>query len=430
MRPSIFSRKRVLLACIFALLSVGLNVMAAMGQSDSPTPEMETLVAGNNAFAFDLYAQIAATHDGENLLFSPYSISQALAMAYAGGRGNTEAQMAEVLHFDLGQEVLHSTFNALTTDLQSRADEPIPMVEDGQRLQLNIANAIWGQDGYPFRAEYLDLLDQTYAAPLRLVDFRADPEGARELVNAWVEDETEEKIKDIVPPNTFNEATRLVLANAIYFNASWATIFPEFLTSDQPFFLLDDTEITVSMMNSQERRQYASGEGYQTVAVPYLGGDMAMLLFVPDSGAFAEFEASFTPEMLNATIASMEMKTVNLSLPRFTYGFAVGLGDALRELGMGDAFAGGLADFTGIYEPEGDPLFISDVLHKAFIAVDEEGTEAAAATVVTFEATTALMPTDIVELKIDRPFIYAIYDFKTGSVLFMGRVLNPSVTVE
>lgn len=428
MHPSIFLQK-VLRPSFLVVVVLGLtvNVMAApSAQPEPPTPEILALVAGNNAFAFDLYAEVAAESEGENLLFSPYSISQALAMAFAGARANTETQMAEVLHLDQPQDTLHATFNALTADLQARVDQEIPMVEDGQRLQLNIANALWGQDGYPFRAEYLTLLDQIYGAPLQLVDFIADPEAARQLVNAWVEDATEEKIKDIVPPDAFNKATRLVLANAIYFNASWATMFPEFLTSDQPFFLLDGSETTVSMMNAQERRLYAAGESYQAVAVPYLGGDMAMLIFVPDAGTFADFEAAFNPDTLTNTLTSMELKQVNLSMPRFTYGFSVALGDALRNLGMTDAFSGGQADFTGIYEPEGDPLFLSDVLHKAFIAVDEEGTEAAAATVVSFEATTAIEPTEIVELKIDRPFIYTIYDFQTGSVLFMGRVLNPS----
>lgn len=430
MRISVFSGA-ALAALLLALLAAAVadsGRAAPWPAQPSDDQTADALTQGNSAFAFDLYALLAADYPNANLLFSPYSVSSALAMAYAGARGDTEAQMAAALHFDLDQATLHPAFAALTADLTARAGEPVPGVEGGQRPLLRVANALWGQAGYSFQDAYLALLDEVYGAPLREVDFINDAEAARVMVNDWVAESTEDKIRDIVPPGAFTPLTRLVLANAVYFNASWATPFPEFLTAEAPFYTLDGGEVTVNLMNLQEDYLYAAGEGYQAVAVPYLGNEAVMLIFVPDAGTFADFEATLDADLLGETVGALELKTVNLSLPKFRYEFSAGLGGPLGALGMTDAFNPDRADFSGISAPEADTLVVSDVLHKAFIAVDEAGTEAAAATVMMFEATTALQDEpEIIELKIDRPFIYAIYDFPSGSALFLGRVLNPAV---
>ncbi|MBZ0307454.1 MAG: serpin family protein, partial [Anaerolineae bacterium] len=261
-----------------ALLILGVLALTALAVNAQETESQPALVEGNNAFAFDLY-QAVRTEDG-NLIFSPFSVSQALAMTYGGARGETESQMAGALHFTLPQEALHPTFGALTQDFNTRAETPINSESEGQRLQLNIANSLWGQQGFPFRQDYLDLMSANYEAGLQQVDFAADPEGARQQVNQWVEDQTENRIQNIVPQDAFNAMTRLVLANAIYFQASWLEAFEESQTQDDVFNLLDGSTVTVPMMTQKEDLGYFAGEGYQVAELRYFGGDMGMLIFL------------------------------------------------------------------------------------------------------------------------------------------------------
>jgi serpin B len=404
--------KRMILLTLLTLL------LCAQFVSAQDTPDFSPLVEGNNAFAFDLYQQLATTNDG-NILYSPYSISVALAMTYAGARGDTEQQMRETLHFDLSQAELHPTFAALNAELTNRADEFADQEVDA--LRLNIANALWGEQTLPFHADFTQTIDENYGAALRLVDFMNAPEDARIMINDWVADETEDRIQDIVPQGAIDSSTRLVLANAIYFNAAWWNTFEEFLTQDDAFTLLDGSQVTVPMMNQQSQFFYMQGEGYQTIALPYWG-DMAMLVFLPDAGQFEAFEQSFSVDTFTQAVGGIAVEEVNLFMPRFEYEFSAGLSDALSAMGMPIAFTDA-ADFSGMADAS---LAISDVLHKAFISVDESGTEAAAATAVVIGVTSAQEPQEAVELRIDRPFIYAIYDQRTNTVLFMGRVLNPS----
>lgn len=418
---------------LFSMLGLGAltGVMTPQAQPGSTQDAaLRALVAGNTAFAFDLYRAVSGQASAnENLIFSPYSISQAFAMAYGGARGDTARQMATALRFTLEPAALHTAFAALTADLASRADGGAGFGmegEGGQRLKLNIANALWGQRGYAFQPEYLALLADAYDAGLREVDFRADPEAVRVTINDWVAEQTEDKIRDIIPPDTLNEFTRLVLANAIYFNASWQNSFPEFLTADAPFNLIDGSTVETPTMNQQERLGYARGEGYQLVSLPYLGYEVSMLIFVPDTGNFADFEAGLDADSFTAVVAALSGRTVNLYLPRFTVAYSLGLTPALESLGMTDAFDPTRADFSGMIAAGADPLALDAALHKAFIRLDEEGTEAAAATALMFGATSAQMPEEIIELRVDRPFLYAIYDEVTGSVLFIGRVMNPA----
>ncbi|HSJ55789.1 MAG TPA: serpin family protein, partial [Anaerolineae bacterium] len=334
--------------------------------------ELRSLAGGNSDFAWDLY-QLMGREEG-NLFYSPYSISLALAMTYAGARGETERQMAEALHFDLPQAALHPAFDALAAELASRSEGE--REGEGDRFRLNVANSLWGQDGYPFLPSFLDLLDSYYGAGLRRIDFIAAPDAAREAINGWVEEQTEGRIEDLIPPDLINSLTRLVLANAIYFNASWAYPFEEAATADGTFHLPDGTEVTVPMMRQTESLAYAAGDGYQAVELPYTGQQLSMLVLLPDEGQMQAFEDSLDAGRVNEIVSELAGQQVALTMPRFEFESEFSLADALVELGMVDAFGAG-ADFSGM---TGSPdLSISAVVHKAFVAVDEEGTEAAAA---------------------------------------------------
>jgi serpin B len=387
---------------------------------DVPPADLDTLVDGNTAFAFDLYQAVRPT-DG-NLVYSPFSISIALAMTYGGARGETATQMADVLHFTQPEGQFHPAFNALDLDLAARPDQAADVDED-ERFELSIANSLWGQDGWPFLPEFLDLLAANYGAGMRLVDFENATENARRQINDWVSDQTHKRIRDIIPPGTLDPSTRLALANAIYFKATWEYEFDPNETSDAPFYLLDGETVNVEMMGMETGKYfaYAAGDGWQAIALPYKGGLTEMVVIVPDAGNFEAFESALTAEAYNDIVSALEPQDVILSMPKFTFETQYSLSQTLAEMGMPDAINPDLADFSGM---DGTHLlYIGDVLHKAFIAVDEKGTEAAAATIVIMMAG-AIMPEGVV-LTIDRPFIYFVRDVPTGTILFMGRVVDP-----
>jgi serpin B len=338
-------------------------------------------------------------------------------MTYAGARGETEQQMAQTLHFMLSQELIHQAFNALDLDLASRGEEVDE--EENEPFRLHVANSIWGQRGYEFKPEFLDTLARNYGAGLRIVDYVAAAEEARQAINQWVSDQTEEKIKDLIPPGLLDELTRLVLANAIYFKASWFYPFNEEGTQDGAFHIIDGGEVQVPMMFQEETFRYSAGEGYQAIELPYVGQELAMIILLPELGEFAGFEKGLSSERLSGILDDMSSQSVVLTMPKFKYESEFRLSEALIKMGMQAPFA--KADFSGMDGTR--DLFISEVVHKAFIAVDEKGTEAAAATAVLMRLTAA--PSEPVEMTIDHPFIYLIRDSTTGSILFMGRVLNP-----
>ncbi|MGD8760123.1 MAG: serpin family protein, partial [Anaerolineales bacterium] len=258
-------------------------VQSSVKRDESPQVaaiDLEAVVTGDTAFAFDLY-QFIREQDG-NLFYSPYSISVALAMTYAGARGETAEEMAQTLHFTLPQERLHPAFNALDLDLTRRSETVTEVEQEGERLRLHIANSLWGQSGYDFLAEFLDLLALNYGAGMRLVDYANAPEESRLMINQWVSDQTEEKIEDLIPSGLITPATRLVLANAIYFNASWLEPFEEENTREGIFYLLDGGQVTVPMMSQITDFRYLDGEGFQAVELPYLGSEMAMVILLPD----------------------------------------------------------------------------------------------------------------------------------------------------
>jgi serpin B len=378
--------------------------------------DLRPLTDGNNAFAFDLYQSLRAGND--NLAYSPFSISLALAMTSAGARGGTAEQMTRVLHF-LPQDQLHPAFNALDQALEAM---PSSSDKDQEPLQLSVANAVWAEQSLPLQSDFLDTLALNYGAGIHQSDFINQAEAVRNEINTWVSDKTQEKIQDILPENAIGPATRMALVNAIYFKADWLDPFDAGNTFDQPFHLLDGSEVNVPMMGQGMDLPYAAGDGWQMVELPYAGGSAAMDILVPDEGRFEEIETSLDFEAASAMWNGLQPNSVSLALPKFKVESSFMLADQLATLGMTDAFSPDLADFSGMTGNK--DLYIGMVIHKAFVAVDEEGTEAAAATIAVMELTMA--QAFDVTLRVDRPFIYIIRDLQSGQILFMGRVLNPA----
>jgi serpin B len=421
--------KKVLMLVLIVLLVlplIGCN-QAAGGEllmSDKPREtspdvseaDLALLVEGNTAFAFDLYQALKAK-DG-NLFYSPHSISVALAMTYAGARGETAEQMATTLQFLLEQDGLHPAFNWLDVELASRGEGA--QGKDGEGFRLNIVNAIWGQKDYEFLSEFLDVLAENYGAGLRILDFVNETEESRLAINDWVSDQTEGRIEDLIPEGVITLLTRLVLTNAIYFNAAWEYPFDEDITADAPFYLLDGGQVTVPMMKQTESFGYADGEDCQAVELLYDGQELSMVILLPAPGDFETFEEDFQVDKVSDIMSGLQLTEVALTMPKFEFDSEFSLKDTLADMGMPVAFSTG-ADFSGMTGKR--DLYIAEVVHKAFVSVDEAGTEAAAATAVPMELTA--VPEPPVEVTLDRPFIFLIRDIDTGAILFVGRVLNP-----
>lgn len=389
-------------------------------QSDTSLP-LESVVTGNTQFAFDLYH--ALRNAADNIIYSPYSISTALAMVYAGARENTALQMAETLHFDLHPDDLHPVFAALGEQLTSIDND----YEDA--FQLNIANAVWAQDGYPLQPDYTVLLNEHYGAGVQSVDFANAAEDARVTINDWVSQKTDGRIPELLSPASLSPVSRLVLTNAIYFNATWQLLFDEDETYEEAFTLLDGTDVQVPMMHMSNQFGYIEGDKFQVIELDYQPqGEVKMMIILPDSGAFDAVEEALDADWFRQTreeLAAWQTTwNVNLSMPRFGTEMTVELSETLTEMGMPDAFQIS-ANFAGIADPAatGEPLFIDLVIHQAFIEVDEEGTEAAAATAIGLGG--GGPPNEPFDFQVNRPFVYVVYHRQTGTILFVGRVLNP-----
>ncbi len=385
---------------------------------DVPSTDLVELSEGNNGFALDLYGELAGSEEG-NLFMSPYSISLALAMTYAGAAGNTADEMAETLGFTLPPEQLHSTFNALDQLLAARGEG----LEPDQRFTLQIANSIWGQDGFEFEQPFLDAVAENYGAGMHIVDFARETEAARLAINGWVEDNTNDRIEDLIEKDVLLPDTVMVLANAIFFKASWTFQFNEELTADGPFTLLSGETVDAEMMRREDFYAVSRGDGYSAVEMRYVGDETSMVVVMPDAGEFEQFEESLDSQKLAQIIDGLEFGNTELRFPKFEFEAKFSLPEQLKALGMEDAFVPYVADFSAMRTPPPE-LYISDVIHQAFVAVDEEGTEAAAATAVIVRPASAPPPAE--EFVVDRPFIFLIRDIPTNTVLFMGRVLDPT----
>jgi serpin B len=377
--------------------------------------DLAAQVAGNRNFAAALYGQVR-TEPG-NLFLSPHSISTALAMAYAGARGATATGMAGAMDFVLPGDGVHRAFNRLDLELASRATSA---TGETKPFRLVPVNAMWGAKQLTFEPAYLDTLAVHYGAGLRPLDFRADPTAARETINQWVEDRTEGRIQDLLGPPDVDPGTPLVLTNAIYFSAAWRAPFQEENTAPAPFATAGGS-VDVPTLHGTSSMGYGETATYRAVEIPYDGNQVSMVVVVPTAAgadALGALEAGLDGDALAAITASVQPARVALTLPKFSFDSKFWLAEPLKKLGMGLAFEG--ADFSGITAA---PIEIADVIHQSFVAIDEAGTEAAAATAVIFEPPSA--PPPPIDVAIDRPFLFFIRDIPTGEILFLGRVVDP-----
>ncbi|WP_394821087.1 serpin family protein [Pendulispora albinea] len=386
----------------------------------SPT-DVKELAASNANFAFDFYHASVTKGGKENVFFSPHSLSTALAMTYAGANGTTAQEMAHALRFTASSERLHPAFNALDLALANRGQGQ--RGADGQPFRLRVVNSLWGHQNTTFLSPFLDTLAVNYGAGMRVVDFVGATEPARVAINRWTERQTEGRIKDLIQPGALPLDTRLVLVNAIYFNAEWRSPFSKQSTASQPFTLGDGTSTNADLMHRTTSFPYAEGDGYQAVELPYAGNETSMVVVLPKEGTWATFESSLNGDLYQKITSGLTVQAVNLALPKFRIeGASVSVKAPLRALGMSAAFTRA-ADFSGIVSPKEDQLYISDVVHKAFVNVDEKGTEAAAATGVIMESVSA--PQNPKVFTANRPFFFFIRDIPTGALLFVGRVTDP-----
>jgi len=373
------------------------------------------VVQGTNRFGLNIFQKLSSeAKPDDNLLVSPFSISTALAMTYAGARGRTSQQMADVLGFSLPDDRLHAAYGQLIADLTAPRDG----------YQLSVANRLFGQQDYPFKQEFLDVTSTAYGAPLEQLDFRGNPDDSRNRINQWVADQTNNKIRDLLPPGSVGASTPLVLTNATYFNGKWKYRFDSHFTQDRPFYLGGATTQVPTMFQEQSFR-YADTASFQVIELPYAGDDLSLVVMLPhERDGLESLERSMTPELWQSSLSALHLARVDVSLPKFTFKGSFLLSGVLQDMGMTDAF--GLADFSGMVDPTSGQLSIGEVYHKTFIDVNEEGTEAAAATAVGIVATAAIeyrTPPEVFDA--DHPFLFALEDNHSGSILFLGSVADP-----
>lgn len=392
----------------WALMPMFLSGGTVMSQ---PPGDPTKVVQGNNEFACTLYAKLAAA-DG-NLFFSPYSISNALAMTYGGARGNTAKEMAATLHFGGDQAQFHPAFGELVRRIQS---------EDKKRkYQLRVANRLWGQKDFGFVPEFLTASRQHYGAGLEELDFIQATEQARQTINAWVEKQTQDKIKELLKPGILDNLTRLVLTNAVYFKAAWIEPFNVASTKPGDFLVDGVKKASVPMMHKSQRTRFLDTGTFAALELPYEQRDLSMIVLLPKKvDGLASLEKALTADHWKEWQTKLRDHMVDIKLPKFRTTAEFRLNKVLQDLGMHDAFDDTKADFTGLASMKG--LCITAVVHKAFIDVNEAGTEAAAATAVAIGLRSLPQPATF---HADHPFVYLIRDNRTGSVLFMGRVVNP-----
>ena len=384
--------------------------------------EISLLARASNEFNWALYHSLKK--DGGNLWYSPVSVHAAMTLAYAGARGETAEQMRNALRYNLPPERLHPTAAALRETLAQK-----PGKYDHGALQLRVVNSVWGQKGHPFREEYLKTLSLYHGAGMRTTDFAGDQEGALKRINNWVSTETNDRIQELLSNEAVTETTKLVLANAVYFNATWEWYFSRSQTKAETFFNEDSTTTTVAMMyQDDEKYPYHEGKNYQAVKMYFDGNDASLIVLLPRDGLFEEVEETLYEQTVRAMTDRMRNQKVRLHMPRLEMTWQSDLIPALTRVGIKDAFSDTDADLSGMdgHSCTTSPrecLSISHVAHKSFVKIDEKGTEAAAASGV------VIMPTGFqpnppspATMRVDRPFILMILDERTGAILFTGRV--------
>jgi serpin B len=386
------------------------TILSVQPLKAEPASAVNQIAKANNAFAIDLYKNLAK--EPGNLVVSPFSVDTALTMAYAGARGNTAKQMAAVLHFANGDTNVHARLSALLKDLRDT---------NTLGCQLDIANALWAEQRYPFLPSYLVFLHDQYDASLNqfepVVSDPAKKAALRKQINSWVESKTHNKIKEIVPLSLPSDYTRLILVNAIYFKGLWATPFHKKLTKDALFHVSAGESVSVPIMHAKAELKYGENDDLRVLEMPYRSNRLSMVILLPKKNdGLADLEKTLTISGIEQLLQTGSLQEVNVYLPKFKATSRFDLKKPLEDLGIVDAFSG-KADFSGITDPS--DLFIEAALHKAYVAVDEEGTEATAATAVSFANSASVI------FNADHPFLFLIRHNPTGAILFLGRVANP-----
>jgi serine protease inhibitor len=402
-----------LIAC-FALFGLFLsNASCAATGSGSPVRSAAEEKASSSAFGFDLYRAILAERPGENVFISPASVGFALAMTYNGAAGPTRDAMAAALRLSTTSL---DTVNRTDSTLIARMNEPI------ERVRLSVANSLWARRGLRFKKDFLERNTRFYGADVRSIDFNAP--GAAEEINGWVSEKTNGTIPKIV--ETIDPTSILFLIDAIYFKGAWTHEFDPKLTHEADFYAPGGAVEKRAMMEQRGEYLYLKGDGFQAASLPYGDGRTSMYVFLPDDRAgLGKFNDGLTAQAWESWLGGFASRKGHIELPRFKIEFKASLKPALTKLGMGDAFDGSRANFSGMIEATGANVFIHDVLHKTYVAVDEEGTEAAAVTSVEMRLTSVMEPEKPFEMICDHPFFVAIRDNETGLVLFMGSIVNP-----
>ncbi len=404
---------------VVSLLIVGLFLFSfsfvSYAKPCASKEDIEALVNGNNTFSINLYKILSKENANDNIFISPFSIDVALAMTYVGAAGNTAIQMEKVLEFPFFSEKLHSVFSNLIGKIN----------EKGKGYVLNIANALWGDEGYKFKEKFIETIKNYYNGGFYTLSFRTDPEGSREKINKWVEKKTHDKIKSLLPPKSITSLTRLVITNAIYFKGDWTHPFKKEATRPIPFYPSPEGRINVPMMYQEGNFAYGEKrDRYQTLILPYGKGTLSMVILLPSKrdGIF-ELERELTWGEVVDAISDTNDTKVKVYVPKFKIERTYNLVNALSTMGMPSAFTDE-ADFSNM-EPKRE-LYISDVVHKAYIEVNEKGTEAAGATGVVITLKSMMPPDRIPVFRADHPFLYFIIHNPTGQILFMGRIMDPT----
>jgi serine protease inhibitor len=404
------SQKILLMSAAAIVFWAGL---AGAAPSNNPSSDAEAAAQVNNAFALTLYASLSGREG--NLFFSPFSVSSALAMVYMGGRGNTAKQIARTLHFEGEPVRAVKTLGDMVRDLRDRGKT--------QQYELAVANALWMSKGRDLLPDYLNLLKTTFGAGVQELDFGANPNGCRRSINTWTEKQTSGKIKDLVPAGMVGPSTKLVITNAIYFKGIWSARFNKDNTSDGQFLTAAGKSVMTPMMTQTGKFTYLEEKTFQILEMDYQGKGLSMVAILPKANdGLPELEKTLTTENVNDWLGRLVEKQVSVYFPRFRLSAKFMLAETLKTMGMTDAFSAPPADFSGIDGRK--DLAIDEVVHEAFVDVNEKGTEAAAATAATMEESASLAETEFVA---DHPFVFMIRDRQSGSILFVGRVVNPAI---
>jgi serpin B len=414
------SRSRSSCVCLTLALAVAsLSFATNTALAEVPPEDVKAVVGSINAFALDLYAQLAKTTSG-NLFLSPYSIETALAMTYAGAGGETAEQMRRVLHFTLPDDRLHAAFAKLSADL--------PAAQSGTGrppIDLVIANGLWGRNGYPYNGDFIHLVQEYYGADLHAVDFASAPDQARQIINEWVAQKTRNKFRNLLGPGILNSSVRFVLVNAIYLKAPWATAFDAQQTVEQAFHLDERSDVTVPLMCGYHFSAGMENASLKAVDLPYEGFKLSMVILLPSGiSGIRSLERQLNCENLDRWINQIGLHDITVYLPRFTVNSECELTEVLAAMGMPNAFDQ-RANFSGVTTAES--LHLNDVVHRSYLNLNEKGTEAAAASVATGGAEGGPGLNPAMTFKVDHPFFFIIRDNETGVILFIGRVMNPAV---